>query len=174
VLSNISSKSPAEQDEYLSAADMTFTTNSPLADLLELSRSGSGLFTPEQHRCLMQTIARIRQSSKCATADMELQSPVAAFKDFAAAAAVPVTHANLKEYEAGVTETLCWGHSRDLLAAMRDGHVLPCPIFPAACCAYSPLLGSKRACLRPSCATRMPTTCWLLSSCADLCSAPLP
>jgi hypothetical protein len=153
---------------------MTFTTNSPLADLLELSRSGSGLFTPDQHRCLLQTIARIRQSSQCAAADTELQSPVAPFKDVAAAAAVPVTHANLKEYEAGVADTLCWGHSRDLLAAMRDGHVLPCPIFRAACCAHSPLPGLKRACLRPSCATRISTTCGLLFSCAALRSAPLP
>jgi hypothetical protein len=122
VLSSISSKSPAEQDEYLSAADVTFTTASPLADMLELSRSGSNLFTPEQNRCLVHTIARLKQSAGSNGAEDCLLAPVAAM-DLTAAASLRVTHANLKEYEECVAETLCWGHSHVLLTAMRDGHV---------------------------------------------------
>jgi hypothetical protein len=124
VLSNISSKSPGEQDEYLSAAGMTFTTTSPLADLLDLSASGSGVFTPEQSRCLAHTIARLRQGIQSKDADAALRVPVK-WMDLDTAAAQPVTHANFEEYQACLAETLCWNNSLALLTAMRDGHVTP-------------------------------------------------
>ena len=120
VLENISGKTAAEQDEYLSAADMVFTTNSPLADLLELSRSGGSLFSLEQNRCLAANIAQVKQNSKRRDSD-ELQAPVAPFTDIAAASAVNVTHENFKQYATSVTETLCWKNCLAALNAMRDG-----------------------------------------------------
>jgi len=121
VLASIGSKSPADQDEYLSAADMTFTTISPLGDLLDLCRSGSSWFAEAQSRCLGETIQRLRHGGHCADAEAELQAPVMPFKDLPSASAVQVTHENLNQYAASVTETLCWNNCAVALAAMRDG-----------------------------------------------------
>jgi hypothetical protein len=100
---------------------MTFTTNSPLADLIELS-SSSGSFTPEQNRCLAENIAKLKQS-QCCDAEEALRAPVTPYQSLAAASAVPVTHKNMKQYAARVAETLCWQHCHEALAAMRDGYV---------------------------------------------------
>jgi hypothetical protein len=122
VLASIGSKSPTDQDEYLSAADMTFTTISPLGDLLDLCRSGSSWFAEAQSRCLGETIQRLRHGGHCADAEAELQAPVMPFKDLPSASAVQVTHENLNQYAASVTETLCWNNCAVALAAMRDGY----------------------------------------------------
>jgi hypothetical protein len=160
VLANISGKTEAEQDEYLSAADMVFTTISPLADLLELSSSGSSSLSSEQNRCLAANIAKLKQGSKSKESDGELQAAVAPFADLAAASAVPVTHENFKQYTASVTDTLCWKNCLAALNAMRDGQVLSLSFTSRLEAAHTPS-GSKVACLPLSCATCTSTTCAL-------------
>ena len=154
VIANISSKTAAVQDEYLRGADMTFTTSSTLADLLELHRSGSAFFTAEQNTCLSENIARVKGAAGCEDGDAQLQAPVSPYKDLAAAAAVEVTHGNLKQYAAGVAETLCWTHSLAALNSMREGYAPPPHrlLLPAASSLPSPPAPSCRfeLCMPPT------------------------
>ena len=145
VIANISSKTAAVQDEYLRGADMTFTTSSTLADLLELHMSGSAFFTAEQNTCLSENIARVKRAAGCEDGDAQLQAPVSPYKDLAAAAAVDVTHGNLKQYAAGVAETLCWTHSLAALNSMREGYAPPPHrlLRPSASSLPSPPLPSR-------------------------------
>ncbi len=163
VIANISSKTAAVQDEYLRGADMTFTTGSTLADLLELHRSGSAFFTAEQNTCLSENIARVKRAAGCEDGDAQLQAPVSPYKDLAAAAAVEITHGNLKQYAVGVAETLCWTHSLAALNSMREGYAPPpiasfCPLPHHSPPLPPPPAGSSFACRPPSCATCSQTT----------------